>query len=49
MVLSPGELLSLYKGLVNDRNDADDLMWQMSAAHNEAVGFLDEALPVRVA
>jgi hypothetical protein len=46
--LSTRVLSSLYKGLANERNDADELIWQLTAAHNDAVRFLDKQLPVPV-
>jgi hypothetical protein len=46
MALSTRELSSIYKGLTNEGNEADELIWQMTAAHNGAVRFLDKELHV---
>lgn len=43
--LSPDELSSIYAKLANKKPDSDELMWQMTAAHNDAVRFLDAKLP----
>jgi hypothetical protein len=43
--LSADELSSVYEKLANESGDSDQLMWQMTAAHNDAVRFLDKELP----
>jgi hypothetical protein len=43
--LSAEELSALYEKLANKSNESDELMWQMTAAGNDTVHFLDEKLP----